>query len=270
MTLNDATKLAIVEIAIYAIIAPFTLWLAFKHGRIALIAFPYLVIFEVLRIAADAIQISDRDDATPSETAAIVNSVGLSPLLLACAGMVEILWRAHLGRAQRLAAPAQTLIHVGAIVGLALSVLGVTKLFGGTVTQSKINKGHHEFEAGAVILLLTYLALVLMILNLIARIGRDSPMAGLAMFVAVLCLGGRVGYTVVYAFDHDTDLSPITGKFVVKLIVLFLVPLLVALALLTAAFVSQHQARQDRSRRGETRDIEYTNGNMPLTSSNYK
>jgi hypothetical protein len=270
MTLNDATKLAIVEIAIYAIIAPITIFLAFKHGRIALIAFPYLGIFEALRIAAAAIQISNRNDATPSETAAIVNSVGLSPLLLASAGTVEILWKAHLGRTHRLAGPSQALVHVGAIVGLVLSVLGVLKLFSDTPTPSKIDAGHHRFEAGAVILLLTWLATCLLILNLVSRIVGNSPLASLGMVVAVLTLGGRVVYTVVYAFDHNNALNPITGKFVVKLVVLFLLPLIVTLGLLTAAFMSQHQAKQSLSRRGEARDVEYTNGNMPLTSNSYK
>src|ERR1700761_2699256 len=93
MVLNSTTKLSIAELAIYIVLLQPTLWLFYRHGRLAISAFFYLTAFEILRIVAAGIQIGNRNDARPSTSGAIVSSIGLSPLLLAYAGFLNLLWR---------------------------------------------------------------------------------------------------------------------------------------------------------------------------------
>ena len=89
MALSNTTILWIVELALYLILAPATLYLSFRHGKHGALGFFYLQVFAVLRIVSDIIFIAQRNDTTYSESAAIVSSVGLSPLILALAGFIH-------------------------------------------------------------------------------------------------------------------------------------------------------------------------------------
>ena len=267
MTLNSTTRLSIAELAIYIVLLQPTLWLFYKHGKAAILAFLYLTAFEILRIVAAGIQISNHSDAQPSEAGAIVSSIGLSPLLLAYAGFLGLL-REYYGTSnagQLGPLVAEVGVHLGAMSGIALVAVGVTKLASQNATHSDIDLGHTLLETGAVILLITWVVLAILCLKILRKI-KNQLIASLLMASALIFIGVRAVYSVVYAFNHSPSLSPITGTFAVKLVVIFLVQLLAALSLTAVAFFTLGAAKQQGSGFGRRRDVESRGGSLPLTS----
>jgi hypothetical protein len=77
-------SLAAATCAIYAVLALPILSLLVRHGRYGLLGWLFLFFFCSLRIIGSAMALKN-----PSIAAEIISSVGLSPLLLATAGILH-------------------------------------------------------------------------------------------------------------------------------------------------------------------------------------
>jgi prolipoprotein diacylglyceryltransferase len=93
MALDPTTKLAIAELVLYILFIPIVGYLLLRHGKRGLFGWLYLILFCMLRIVASAMQINnyvqESHGKMPSSTAGIINSVGISPLLLATGGVLH-------------------------------------------------------------------------------------------------------------------------------------------------------------------------------------
>ena len=93
MGLDSTTNLAIAELVIYIVLLPTVFFILIKHGKHGLFGWLFLIAFCILRIVADGLQINNHVQEShgkaPSVTAAIVNSVGVFPLLLAISGIIH-------------------------------------------------------------------------------------------------------------------------------------------------------------------------------------
>jgi hypothetical protein len=78
--------LSAAKLAIYLILVQPALFCLWKHGRTGFLGWLYVQIFCVLRIATGAIGLHGNQTG---EAAVILNSVGLSPLLLAISGILH-------------------------------------------------------------------------------------------------------------------------------------------------------------------------------------
>jgi hypothetical protein len=267
MTLTRTTDLAIAELAIYIVLLQPTLYLLWKHGRPAILTFFYLSAFMILRIVAAAITISDRNDARPSTTGEIISSIGLSPLLLSYASFISTMWTYYgtSARNQLVNTISEAGVHVGAVTGIALVAVGGSKLAGSNITPSDISTAHTLLEVGAVILLVTWIAVVLLFVHFSARV-PGHMVVKILMAVAVAFIGTRAIYAAVYAFDHDPRLSPFTGTFAVKLVLIVLVQLFAALCIVAAAWVTRNDSKRvgDTLRRHTRRDVESRHGAFHL------
>jgi len=87
MTLNAITRLAIAELALYLILLPVVIYILIRHGKHGLDGWMFLTVFCILRLTSSGLQIGDRNST--SNTGAIVNSVGISALLLAISGVMH-------------------------------------------------------------------------------------------------------------------------------------------------------------------------------------
>ena len=91
--LDSVTKLAIAELSIYILLLPVVIFILVRHGKPGIFGWLFLSIFCVLRIVSSGLQISDgiqaSDGKPTSVTATIVNSVGVSPLLMALSGILS-------------------------------------------------------------------------------------------------------------------------------------------------------------------------------------
>ena len=84
--------IAIVELCIYIPIFPLALIVIFRHGWKKQLGWIYLAIFCLVRIAGAGFKIASvkyPDNSTDLEWSAILQSVGLSPLLMATMGLLK-------------------------------------------------------------------------------------------------------------------------------------------------------------------------------------
>lgn len=58
----------------------------------------------------------------------------------------------------------------------------------------------------------------------------------------------RAAYTLVYSFDHSPSVSPVTGTFAVKFVLIFLVQLLAVLCLIAGGLVTRFIRDEDREK----------------------
>jgi hypothetical protein len=77
------TKLSTVELAIYAFLVPPAIYILIKHGKSGLLGWLYLTAFLSLRIIGGGLALEN------SSIANIISSIGLSPLILAAAGILH-------------------------------------------------------------------------------------------------------------------------------------------------------------------------------------
>lgn len=264
MPLDKTTNLSIAELAIYATVLPLTAWLFFKHGPRASLAYIYLLIFQTLRIVAVALQINAHNKHKTSTTGGILDAVGLTPLLLAFWYYSCLMYQ--LARRRHAHAPSpqdhrrtlveEILIHMGAYTGIALAAVGGSDLTKSNATQSSINSAHHLQETGSVLLLLTWVGITCLCVQRHYNL-RDFGSVTVLLLVADFLVGVRAVYSVVYAFDHSTSVNPITGKFAIKLILVFVVQFLAVLALLSAGFLMRNMLKATLAqRRTSAEDVE--------------
>lgn len=91
--MDAATQLAVAELVIYLILLPIPHYLLFKHGKAGLEAWFFLISFSLLRIVASALQINnwnrEKKGESVSDIASIINSVGVSALLICISGLIH-------------------------------------------------------------------------------------------------------------------------------------------------------------------------------------
>jgi prolipoprotein diacylglyceryltransferase len=91
--MDGTTQLAIAEVVIYLIMIVLAFILAYKHGKHGLEGWSFFIGFCALRIVAGGMQINNwnkiKKGETVSDTASIINSVGVSVLLLCVCGLIH-------------------------------------------------------------------------------------------------------------------------------------------------------------------------------------
>jgi hypothetical protein len=137
------------------------------------------------------------------------------------------------------------------VAGTALAAVGAASFTRPPSASNNYSSDLHLLEAGYVLLLLALVALFLFALGTLVRLvrsprgaaaeekrrGRGPVVLALATLVALCFVAARVIYGFVYAFGHDPKLSPISGVFVVKLVLIFLVQLLAVICLITGGLL---------------------------------
>ena len=89
---NEQYAVNIAELAIYIILFPLALFVAFKHGFGKASGWLYLAIFTGIRIASSTLGILSYKNPTNQDDMvwySILGGVGISPLLLASKGLVS-------------------------------------------------------------------------------------------------------------------------------------------------------------------------------------
>ena len=93
MAWSHTATLYIVDLVFYIILFPLTLYLGYRHGKHAILGYFYLNICCAVRIVADIVSVVDETKSSgngqPSIAAAVLRSIGLSPLMLSLAGFLH-------------------------------------------------------------------------------------------------------------------------------------------------------------------------------------
>lgn len=85
--MSSTTDLAIAELVIYILLIFDIAFLLYKHGKRGFLGWLFFVVFCFLRVIASAYQIHDGDHS--SSTGGILNSIGVSALLMTLSGIVH-------------------------------------------------------------------------------------------------------------------------------------------------------------------------------------
>ncbi|KAH8126201.1 hypothetical protein FP744_10003444 [Trichoderma asperellum] len=128
--------LSAAKLAIYLILLQPALYCLWKHGKTGFLGWLYVQIFCVLRIATGGIGLHGNQTG---EAAVILNSIGLSPLLLSISGILHEARRAVNPRLNRkLDIILEIKYHGIVALGMVLTIIAVVHLLnGGDVSKSK-------------------------------------------------------------------------------------------------------------------------------------
>jgi hypothetical protein len=247
---SSRTAVAIVQLAVYIILLPLILYLLYSHGKRGILGYLYLFLFCTLQIISGGLQIAN----PTSTTAAILSSVGLSPLLLGLAGLLH---EAHTYLSPQNTIKAklgwafQLLLHMVTIAAIVLIAIGTADL-SDDVGTSKYHKDLTHRKVGSVLLLLAFLAILAhaawvflnyrSVRNTLAKKLLYSTIPALPVIFA------RLIYTLVYSFASPNShtfraLSPATASVAIRVIFIFLLPLLAVLSLIVGGIVSRQLPR---------------------------
>ena len=239
--ISTQEAIAIAEICVYTPIFLLTVIIVFRHGFKRQSGWIYLAIFCLVRIAGAAFKIEsaenphDKDDA---EWAAILQSVGLSPLLLASLGLLKrvtdlvsrrvrsdpeqgINIAVKGGLIRKLIATRATassrrsriiqLAQPPIIIGLVFCIIGGTDAASTNASDAK--KGPTFTKVGIVIFLVAYVLLAAL-LAITARDVENAPRGEKRLYWVVVAaipfLGVRLLWSLLAVFGHDKEFS-ITG-----------------------------------------------------------
>lgn len=282
MHLSNTSILSSVELALYILLVPSALFIAYRHGRHGILGYFYLNISIAVRIAAAICQLIDNKNnnntttTTPSRATLILSSIGLSPLLLATSGILHELHNYLLLLASSPTASSkkshwllviQIQIHTLCTVGMILLILGSIHL-AEAKSSSEANAAYKLRSAGAVLWFVTWLGLMQYIAWLFFRFHRvqqqekkENYRSTTALrnwtLVALLFGGAKVVYAAVYTLDHaDAAINPITGSFAIKVVLVVGVQFFAALAMVIGGWMSRgvvldYQKQRSKARRAD-------------------
>lgn len=252
---SPRTAIAIAQLAVYIFLLPLIFYLLYAHGKRGVLGYIYLSIFCTLQIVSAGLQI-----ATPTSiTAAILSSVGLSPLLLGLAGLLH---EAHVylspqnTRKSKLGWAFQLQLHVVTIAAIALIAVGTANLSHDAGT-SKYDTDLKLRKIGSIILLLAFFAITVHAAWILVnhRLGENALAKKLlyGTLPALPLIFARLIYTIVYSFASPTSptfraLNPETASIAIRVIFIFLLPLLAVLGLIGGGIASRQLPRSGGGR----------------------
>ncbi|KAJ3539923.1 hypothetical protein NM208_g5286 [Fusarium decemcellulare] len=249
-------SLALAVLLIFATLSVPTVYIAFRHGfrGMAILGWGYLFVFCSLKIVGSGMQMGDN----PGSGAAIVTSIGLSPLLLAVAGVLhEARFYNASPEKRRLNTKKETLIiilfHMQVMLGIALVAVGMSRLASRTA-QDQVDQGWKLAKIGAAVLLLGWVAVTsvairggltghLRIKNQTPH--NHGPRLLLAVLIALPFVGIRVIATFIYVLSENQSLSAMTGSLGAR-VGLYIVEEIVATLVMVSAGVVTRGIRKER------------------------
>jgi hypothetical protein len=217
--LDSHGHLAIAYLTFYTLGLPLAIYAVFKQGFGRQAGWFYLLTLTIVRIVGGAILIAEEQN--PSVTlgiiAAILNSIGLAPLLLALLGLLK---RVNDGVRNSPVTPnAFRIVHLATIAGLALAIAGGVQS-NPTNSQDTINSGLNLRKGGAILFLLSFLAQAFIACLSLVRISHAWEGDRKIIHAAVASLpflSIRMIYLLFVNFDSSSKLfSPYASNIYVQ------------------------------------------------------
>jgi hypothetical protein len=147
-------------------------------------------------------------------------------------------------------------LHLAIVAGIVLVAIGFSQLYTATTAANRAIY-QHLTEAGSIVLLLVLVLITVYALKTAFTLGRQSHgtytrkgqsnspvlLVGAAI-LALPFLYARVIYTIIFAFTLSGKLSPITGEFVIQVVLITVVQTMAALILLVGGLMTMNIARE--------------------------
>lgn len=235
---------AIAEISVYIPILILVIWILFRLGFQKQLGWIYLAIFSVVRIAGAIFEIKKSHNPTNKtdiEWSAILQSVGLSPLLLASMGLLKRVTDEvsnHVrgkGQFDPRGLPIANIItnratansrrsRIIQIAQLPTTIALILCIVGGIdesdSKQSEINTGKKYFKIGIILFLFIYLLLSTLVIITMKDVG-NAPRTEKRIYFAVLCalpfIAVRLLWSILSVFANNASFSIESPKPLVQL-----------------------------------------------------
>ena len=254
--LSEREDIAITELAVYILFIAFAIAVVIKHGFFKGRAWIYLIVFCGLRIASATLETlsannpTSRDDAT---WAAILGSIGLSPLLLVASGLLRrvyvcmsrcvavelILCDSNDSIAGAFRGRLLELLHIPILLALILAIVGGTQI---SSSDSSKHSSGESFEKGAgIIFLISYLILVALALLTATELGnvpRGEKYILFAVLASLPLLAVRLLYSLLADFEDNSTFNIVDGNVTVQLCMAIIEEFIVTFFFLIAGFVA--------------------------------
>ncbi|KAG0645459.1 hypothetical protein D0Z07_8608 [Hyphodiscus hymeniophilus] len=245
---NTSEVIAYAELCVYIPIFILTIIVVFRHGFQKQLGWIYLAIFCIVRVAGAGFKIESvhhPTSKTDAEWSAILQSVGLSPLLMASMGLLKRITDEvsfHLQGSSRgtsnlpLMGVGQKIIsnratansrrsRVIQIAQLPTMIALILAIVGGideadTTNHSEVTTGHKYTKIAVIIFLVVYLllsALVIITMKDVGNAPRGEKRIYFAVLAALPLLAVRLLWSIFAAFSNNSTFSITGGKPLVQL-----------------------------------------------------
>ncbi|KAI9924789.1 hypothetical protein MW887_006645 [Aspergillus wentii] len=210
--------LLLAQLIIYIILIQPITYITYRHGLHGLLGWGYLSIFCTLRIVGGGLGFN-RD----STVAYIINSVGISPLLLAVDGVLheaKTYRNPHLHKAFHWAFV--IIMHMTVMGAVVVAAKGAAGLAGNNPTSTDTNL----LQAGIAILETCWAILVIWALFALLPAQRAKNAPGYkegstllyGSLIALVFIGIRVLYALIADCTQDAKLNPMSGELAIRVV----------------------------------------------------
>ena len=255
--LSERENIAIAEIAVYTPFILLAIAIILRRGFSKGRPWIYLIVFCGLRISSAILVIvsanhpRDRADAT---WAAILGSIGLSPLFLVASGLLKIVYvylaekvavklilchsnESIAGKTSR--TRLLEMLHIPILLALILSIVGGTRI--SSPDSSKHSSGASFEKAGAIIFLVSYIAIAAFATFIMIEC-RNLPPGEKRILYTVLgslpLLAVRLLYSLLVDFEDNSTFSIVDGNATVQLCMAIIEEIIVTIFCLLAGVVA--------------------------------
>lgn len=251
--------LALTQILFYFPSCIPVLYCFWRHRKFGFAGWFFLFAFLTLQIVGGILTVAAGENGTPSSTAIIITSVGISPLMFAVAGVMhEWLKLSDFPRTKkgkRIDMLCNILYHLAVTVGIAIYAVGASD----ASKPGSTSGGTTEWKVGIIILFLLVIVLDVAFFIFWRKIGTggSQPLFWSIAISQVLLLI-RLIYQVVATFKEDKgEYSYINGSIALRVVFQFLTGAFITLALVIAGVMSLETVAlaQTRKAEGHTRTV---------------
>lgn len=236
--------LALAELIYYIPSTIPVLYLLCRH-RSHPLGWLFLFVFASLQIIGSGMTISSGQNDTPSSTAITLTSVGMSPLMLAIAGVlhewIDLCGTLIPNKSRRWAWVVVLVYHLVVVGAIAIYAVGASNASDPASDAADIESGRTLSKVGVILLLLLWLALHAVFAVAVNKLRPELPCERLfwSIVVSLILLGVRLVFATVATFNDRLGLfDPVTGSIALKVVFEFLPGALVLPALVTGGVLS--------------------------------
>ncbi|KAJ5682785.1 hypothetical protein N7462_005950 [Penicillium macrosclerotiorum] len=250
MTITYRHGLSILELIIYVPSLFLSVFLVTRHGLRTNSGFLFLTIFALTRIVGACCDLATIDHWSTGLyiASAICSSIGLSPLMMACSGLLS---RANLSiqnTTGKTCLPPLSFrgFRILTVVAMALSIAGLTS----NMTAEGLAHPDVKVKVGMILYIVCWVVMVLLLAILSIRrssIERGEKRTLLAVALASPFIFVRLMYAVCIWFLHDSKFSLLDGNVTVQLVMSVLEEFAVVFILLGVGLTLRVRSQQPSS-----------------------
>lgn len=247
MTISYANGIAILQLIVYFPSLFLSAFLVYRHGLRTNSGFTFLATFAVARIVGACCELATISNPSTGlfTAAAICSSIGLSPLMLACTGLLSRANHSIEHTTSRPALPDMIFraFRLLTVVAMAVAIAGITS----NMTAEGLQHPDIKTKIGMILYLVCWAVMVLILLVITMKRGsleRGEGRTLLAVAISSPFILVRVIYAFLIWFLHDSTFNILTGSETVTLVMSVLEEFVVVIVCLGVGMTLRVRGKQ--------------------------